>query len=48
VEDLNLETIGDLVAKTEQELMACKNFGQASLDEIKNRLDAMGLKLSGK
>ncbi len=48
VEGLNLETIGDLVAKTEQELMACKNFGQASLDEIKNRLDAMGLKLSGK
>ncbi len=40
-------TIADLVSKTEQELMAIQNFGQKSLDEVKQKLDEMGLSLAG-
>jgi DNA-directed RNA polymerase subunit alpha len=39
-------TIGELVEKTEQELMAIQNFGQKSLDEVKQKLDEMGLSLA--
>ena len=35
---LNLSTLGDLVSKTEAELLAAKNFGQTSLNEIKQKL----------
>lgn len=39
-------TIAELVDKTEQELMAIQNFGQKSLDEVKQKLDEMGLSLA--
>ena len=42
---LNIETIGDLASRTEAELMGVKNFGQTSLDEVKIRLNDMGLGL---
>lgn len=42
---LNLMTVGDLVAKTEQELLSVKNFGQTSLDEIKKKLEDLGVTL---
>ena len=42
---LNIETIGDLVDRTEAELMATKNFGQTSLNEIKSKLGEIGLGL---
>lgn len=42
---LNITTIGDLAARTEAELLGIKNFGQTSLDEINERLEANGLKL---
>jgi len=42
---LNVSTIGDLVLKTEAELMGVKNFGMTSLLEIKERLHDMGLSL---
>jgi len=45
METLRIETLGDLVGKTEAELLACKNFGQTSLNEIKQRLTEYGLKL---
>jgi DNA-directed RNA polymerase subunit alpha len=45
METLRINTLGDLVAKTEAELLACKNFGQTSLNEIKQRLAEYGLKL---
>lgn len=48
MENLGVTTVGDLAEKTEQELLACKNFGQTSLDEIKSKLAAMGLKLKEK
>lgn len=42
---LNVRTIGDLVMKTEAELMGVKNFGMTSLTEIRERLTEMGLSL---
>ncbi|MEM6853791.1 MAG: DNA-directed RNA polymerase subunit alpha C-terminal domain-containing protein, partial [Planctomycetota bacterium] len=37
--------IGDLVMKTEAELMGVKNFGMTSLVEIRERLTDMGMGL---
>lgn len=42
---LSVQSIGDLAARTEAELMGVKNFGQNSLDEIKRKLADMGLSL---
>lgn len=40
-----IKTIGELVAKRDEELLGVKNFGKKSLDEIKDRLKDMGLSL---
>ncbi len=45
LQNLNIRTLGDLAAKTEAELLACKNFGQTSLNEIRQRLGDYGLQL---
>ena len=45
VDLLKVRTIGDLAIKTEAELLACPNFGQTSLNEIKTKLDEMGVSL---
>ncbi|MDB5323498.1 MAG: rpoA 1 [Phycisphaerales bacterium] len=42
---LNIATIGELASRTEAELLGCKNFGQTSLNEIKQQLTTMGLGL---
>jgi len=42
---LNLTMLGDLITKTEAELLAIKNFGQTSLNEIKQRLTEFNLTL---
>jgi len=42
---LGVSTIGELVVKSEAELLAIKNFGQTSLNEIKRRLADLGLTL---
>lgn len=42
---LNIETIGDLCEKSEADLLATKNFGQTSLNEVKIKLTEMGLAL---
>jgi DNA-directed RNA polymerase subunit alpha len=42
---LNINTVGELAQRTEQELLACKNFGQTSLNEIKHQLTQYGLSL---
>jgi DNA-directed RNA polymerase subunit alpha len=47
VDLLKIRTIGDLAQKTEAELLACPNFGQTSLNEIKTKLDEFGLSLRG-
>jgi DNA-directed RNA polymerase subunit alpha len=44
---VGIETIGDLVSKTENELGAIPNFGKKSIEEVKETLAAHGLKLRG-
>ena len=43
-----IRTMGELVNKSEGDLLAVKNFGQKSLDEIKDKLKEMGLSLGMK
>ena len=42
---MNVRTLGDLLRVSEQELLAHKNFGETSLNEIKSLLAARGLRL---
>ncbi len=44
----NIRYIGELVQKTEQEMLKTKNFGRKSLNEIKEILQEMGLHLGMK
>jgi DNA-directed RNA polymerase subunit alpha len=44
---VGIETIGDLVSKTENELSAIPNFGRKSIEEVKDALAAHGLLLRG-
>jgi len=45
VQKLGLHTLGELVQKTEAELLGCKNFGVTSLNEIKLAMENIGLSL---
>jgi len=45
LEKLNIHTIGELIKKTEAELLGIKNFGVTSLNEIKKALANIGLSL---
>ncbi len=45
LKNANIQTIGELVQKTEQEMLKTKNFGRKSLNEIKEILASMGLSL---
>ena len=42
---LSITTVGELCERTEDELLDTKNFGQTSLNEIKQKLANLGLKL---
>ena len=44
---LGLTLIGELVRKTGDDLLECKNFGVTSLNEVRERLTQMGIKLRG-
>ncbi|HEX2287295.1 MAG TPA: DNA-directed RNA polymerase subunit alpha, partial [Gaiellaceae bacterium] len=44
---VGIETIGDLVTKTEAELAAIPNFGKKSIEEVKETLATQGLTLRG-
>src|SRR5438093_1334236 len=44
---VGIETIGDLVMKTEQELAAIPNFGKKSIEEVRETLAQHGLHLRG-
>ncbi len=48
LQNANIKTIGDLVQKTEAEMLKTKNFGRKSLKEIKEILAEMGLSLGMK
>ncbi|MBI4444329.1 MAG: DNA-directed RNA polymerase subunit alpha [Acidobacteria bacterium] len=43
LKNANIRTIGELVTKTEGEMLKTKNFGRKSLNEIKEILSEMGL-----
>ncbi|MBL7132626.1 MAG: tetratricopeptide repeat protein [Phycisphaerae bacterium] len=45
LETLRVSTLGDLTARTDAELLACENFGQTSLNEVRERLTEYGLAL---
>ena len=40
-----INTVGDLVQKTEEDMMKVRNLGRKSLDEVKKKLSDMGLSL---
>jgi len=48
LKNANIRTIGELVQKTEAEMLKTKNFGRKSLNEIKEILSSMGLSLGMK
>ncbi len=48
LKNANIRTIGELVQKTEAEMLKTKNFGRKSLNEIKEILTGMGLSLGMK
>lgn len=43
---LGITTIGDLVRRTAEDLLECKNFGVTSLNEVREKLEERGLTLS--
>lgn len=45
LQKMNIGTLGDLIMKTEQELLSYKNFGETSLAEIKEMLNQKSLRL---
>lgn len=45
LQNANIKYIGELVQRTEAEMLRTKNFGRKSLNEIKEVLDSMGLHL---
>ncbi|MBI4703822.1 MAG: DNA-directed RNA polymerase subunit alpha [Deltaproteobacteria bacterium] len=48
LQNANIQLIGDLVQRTEQDMLKTKNFGRKSLKEIKEILASMGLSLGMK
>ena len=48
LENANIKFIGELVTRTEAEMLKTKNFGRKSLNEIKDLLAEMGLSLGMK
>jgi DNA-directed RNA polymerase subunit alpha len=48
LEATNIQTIGDLVIQSEDEMLKIKNFGKTSLTEIKRKLADMGLSFNMK
>ncbi len=44
---LGISTIGELIRHTGDDLLECKNFGVTSLNEVREKLANLGLKLRG-
>ena len=40
-----IHTVGELISRSEQDLLDIRNFGAKSIDEVKAKLDEMGLRL---
>jgi len=45
MERLGIETIGELIQHTAEDLLSSKNFGKASLTEVKEKLSHYSLAL---
>jgi DNA-directed RNA polymerase subunit alpha len=48
LESEGINTVRDLVSRSEEQLLQVRNFGETTLHEVKERLDALGLKLGMK
>ena len=44
---MGLSTVGELVRKTGDDLLECKNFGVTSLNEVREKLTEANLRLRG-
>jgi DNA-directed RNA polymerase subunit alpha len=44
---LAINTLSDLVRRTGDDLLECKNFGVTSLNEVREKLTTLGIKLRG-
>lgn len=42
---LGITTVGELIQRTGDELLECRNFGVTSLNEVRDKLSVHGLKL---
>ena len=42
----NINTVGDLISKTEEEMIKVRNLGRKSLEEVVHKLAMMGLSLT--
>jgi len=45
LESEGINTVRDLVGRTEEQLLQVRNFGETTLQEVKDRLHAIGLRL---
>jgi DNA-directed RNA polymerase subunit alpha len=45
LESENITTVRDLVSRTEDQLLDVRNFGDTTLNEVKERLSDLGLRL---
>ncbi len=45
LESVNINTVRDLVVKTDDELLQVRNFGETTLEEVRERLGAIDLRL---
>ncbi|MCI6158929.1 MAG: DNA-directed RNA polymerase subunit alpha, partial [Selenomonadaceae bacterium] len=41
----NINTVADLTEKSEDDMMKVRNLGRKSLEEVKNKLEELGLSL---
>lgn len=48
LESAGIRTVRDLVNRTEEQLLELRNFGETSLNEVKEELAALGLRLGAK
>ncbi len=44
---LGISTVADLLRRTGDDLLECKNFGVTSLNEVREKIALLGLKLRG-
>ena len=44
---LGITTLAELMRRTGDDLLECKNFGVTSLNEVREKLSSLGLKLRG-